>query len=336
MLVLLFSMFVSFIVTFLIAPYFMQFLRAGGVVGMDLHKKGHPKLPTSGGIVVALGVLAGLLIYIGFVTFLNGTPEEITNLLAVISTVLIVMFVGFLDDLNVKARAVITKEGLDIRVGFPQWAKPLLTLPAAVPLMVVNAGETTMGLPLIGIVDFGLLYPLLLIPIGVVAVSNATNLLAGFNGVESGMGLVYLFGLGVIAFMNGNFAAVIFLTAFAAVAGFIRYNWYPAKFLPGDSLTYLLGAIVASGVVVGNIEKFGMIMMLPFIIEFFLKLRSRFKASCLGKLRSDGKLDAPYGKKIYSWTHVVMNLKPMNEKQVTMILILIQVFFTFIAILNVL
>ena len=329
-------MFVSFIVTFLIAPYFMQFLRAGGVVGMDLHKKGHPKLPTSGGIVVALGVLAGLLIYIGFVTFLNGTPEEITNLLAVISTVLIVMFVGFLDDLNVKARAVITKEGLDIRVGFPQWAKPLLTLPAAVPLMVVNAGETTMGLPLIGIVDFGLLYPLLLIPIGVVAVSNATNLLAGFNGVESGMGLVYLFGLGVIAFMNGNFAAVIFLTAFAAVAGFIRYNWYPAKFLPGDSLTYLLGAIVASGVVVGNIEKFGMIMMLPFIIEFFLKLRSRFKASCLGKLRSDGKLDAPYGKKIYSWTHVVMNLKPMNEKQVTMILILIQVFFTFIAILNVL
>lgn len=336
MLVLLFSMFVSFIVTFLIAPYFMQFLRAGGVVGMDLHKKGHPKLPTSGGIVVALGVLAGLLIYIGFVTFLNGTPEEITNLLAVISTVLIVMFVGFLDDLNVKARAVITKEGLDIRVGFPQWAKPLLTLPAAVPLMVVNAGETTMGLPLIGIVDFGLLYPLLLIPIGVVAVSNATNLLAGFNGVESGMGLVYLFGLGVIAFMNGNFAAVIFLTAFAAVAGFIRYNWYPAKFLPGDSLTYLLGAIVASGVVVGNIEKFGMIMMLPFIIEFFLKLRSRFKASCLGKLRSDGKLDAPYGKKIYSWTHVVMNLKPMNEKRVTMILILIQVFFTFIAILNVL
>jgi UDP-N-acetylglucosamine--dolichyl-phosphate N-acetylglucosaminephosphotransferase len=329
-------MFVSFIVTFLIAPYFMQFLRAGGIVGMDLHKKGHPKLPTSGGVVVALGVLAGLLIYIGFVTFLDGTPKEITNLLAVISTVLIVMFVGFLDDLNVKARAVITKGGLDIRVGFPQWAKPLLTLPAAVPLMVVNAGETMMGLPLFGIVDFGLLYPLLLIPLGVIVVSNATNLLAGFNGVESGMGLVYLFGLGAIAFMSGNFAAVIFLTAFAAVAGFIRYNWYPAKFLPGDSLTYLLGAIVASGVIVGNMEKFGIIMMLPFIIEFFLKLRSGFKASCLGKLRSDGKLDAPYGKKIYSWTHVVMNLKPLNEKHITMALILIQVFFTIIAILNVL
>jgi UDP-N-acetylglucosamine--dolichyl-phosphate N-acetylglucosaminephosphotransferase len=332
MMILLLSMVVSFAVTFFIVPYFIQFLRAGGIIGMDLHKKGKPKLPTSGGVCVALGVLAGLLIYIGFTTFLNGAPEDITNLLAVISTILIVTFVGFLDDLNVKARAVITKEGLNIRVGFPQWAKPLLTLPAAVPLMVVNAGETMMGIPIIGVVDFGLLYPLILIPIGVVAVSNAVNLLAGFNGMESGMGLVYLFGLGVIAFMNGNFAAVIFLTAFAAVAGFIKYNWYPAKFLPGDSLTYLLGAIVSSGVIVGNMEKFGMIIMLPFIIEFFLKLMSKFKASCLGKLRGDGNLDPPYGKKIYSLTHVVMNIKPLTEKQVTIIMILIQAVFAIIAI----
>jgi len=101
MLILLFSMLVSFATTFFIAPYFMQFLRAGGVVGLDLHKKGRPKLPTSGGTCVALGVLAGLLTYIGFTTFFNGVLADITNILAVISSVLIVMFIGFLDDLNV-------------------------------------------------------------------------------------------------------------------------------------------------------------------------------------------------------------------------------------------
>ncbi len=333
MIILLFSMLVSFVTTFLIVPYFMQFLRAGGIVGMDLHKKNKPKLPTSGGTPVALGVLAGLLVYIGLTTFLVGVSENITNLLAVISSILIVMFVGFLDDLNVRARAVITKEGLDIRIGFPQWAKPLLTLPAAIPLMVVNAGETMMSIPIIGMVDFGLWYPLVLIPIGVVGASNMVNLLGGFNGSESGMGMVYLLGLGAFAFMNGNMVAVIFLTSFAAVTGFIKYNWYPAKFLPGDSLTYLLGAIVASGVIVGNMEKVGIIVMIPFIIEFFLKLRSKFGASCLGKLRSDGKLDPPYGKKIYSWTHLIMNIRKFTEKQVTMILILIQIVFTIIAFL---
>jgi len=121
---------------------------------------------------------------------------------------------------------------------------------------------------------------------------------------------------------------VIFLVAFAALVGFIWYNWYPARILPGDSLTYLLGSVVASGVIIGNMEKAGLIVMLPFIIEFFLKLRVKFKASCLGKLREDGKLDSPYGKKIYSWTHLIMNLRPMTEKRVTIILILIQALFT--------
>lgn len=336
MMILLFSMFVSFATVFLIVPYFMQFLRAGGIVGMDLHKKNKPKLPTSGGTPVALGVLAGLLVYIGLTTFLVGVSENMTNLLAVLSSILIVMFVGFLDDLNVRARAVITKEGLDIRIGFPQWAKPLLTLPAAIPLMIVNAGETMMSIPLIGMIDFGLWYPLVLIPIGVIGASNMVNLLGGFNGSESGTGMVYLLGLGAFAFMNGNMAAVIFLTSFAAVAGFIKYNWYPAKFLPGDSLTYLLGAIVASGVIVGNMEKIGIIVMIPFIIEFFLKLRSKFRTSCLGRLRDDGKLDPPYGKKIYSWTHLIMNIRKFTESQVTMILILIQIVFTIIPFLGIL
>jgi len=332
MLILLLSMAVAFLTTTLIAPYFMQFLRAGGVVGLDLHKADRPKLPTSGGTCVALGLLAGLLVYIGLTTFIEGPMQHTTELLAVISSVLIIMFVGFLDDLNVKARAVITKEGLDIRVGFPQWAKPLLTLPAAVPLMVVNAGTTIMAIPFIGSVNFGILYPLMLVPIGVVGASNAVNLLAGFNGSESGMGMVYLLGLGIFALAKGDFAAAIFLTAFASVAGFIRYNWYPAKFLPGDSLTYLLGAVVASGVIVGNMERVGLVIMAPFVLELLLKLRSGLKASCLGKLRPDGKLDPPYGRKIYSITHILMNIRPMTEKQITLIMIFIEFVLTAAAI----
>jgi UDP-N-acetylglucosamine--dolichyl-phosphate N-acetylglucosaminephosphotransferase len=74
-------------------------------------------------------------------------------------------------------------------------------------------------------------------------------------------------------------------------------------------------------------ERAGLIIMIPFFIEFLLKLKSRFKASCLGKLRNDGRLDPPYGKKIYSWTHIIMNLGKLTEKQVTLVLILIQLIF---------
>jgi UDP-N-acetylglucosamine--dolichyl-phosphate N-acetylglucosaminephosphotransferase len=334
--ILLISILISFVTTFFVTPFFIKFLYLAGIVGLDLQKRGRPKLASSGGVCVAFGILAGLLGYIGLHTFVQGSEIDVIPLLAVTSSILIVMFVGLLDDLNVKSRAVKTKEGYNIRVGFPQWIKPLLTLPAAIPLMVVRAGETTMAIPLVGKVQFGIFYPLLLIPIGMVGASNVVNLLAGFNGLEAGMGIVYFLGLGIFGLLHRSAGpdvlngSVVFLTAFAALAGFIRYNWYPAKILPGDSLTYLLGSTVAAGVIVGNMERSGILVMLPFIIEFFMKMRIKFKATCLGRLREDGRLNPPYGRKIYSWTHAVMNLRPMTEKQVTVTLILIQLGFTLI------
>lgn len=335
MIVLLISVFVSFVTTLLFTPFFTKFLRTVGIVGLDLHKRNKPKLPTSGGICVACGVLAGLLTYMGLQTYLGYSFRPIYELenwlvyvLAVTVSVIIVMFVGLLDDLHVKSKEVETKEGRDIRVGISQWLKPLLTLPAAIPLMAVSAGEWEMVIPFVGPVPFGPIYPLLLIPLGVVAASNVVNLLGGFNGLEGGMGIVYVLGLGIYAALHKSIGSVIFLIAFAALVGFIRYNWYPARILPGDSLTYLLGSIVAAGVIVGNMERSGIIVMFPFIIEFFLKLRSKFKASCLGKLRKDGKLDPPYGRRVYSLTHIIMNLKPLTEKQITIILIIIQICFS--------
>jgi UDP-N-acetylglucosamine--dolichyl-phosphate N-acetylglucosaminephosphotransferase len=194
--------------------------------------------------------------------------------------------------------------------------------------MVIHARSTTMALPIIGQIDFGVWFPLIIIPIGFVGASNVVNMLGGFNGLEAGMGTVYTFSLGVFAWMNGRVeAAVLLLTACAALLAFLRYNWYPAKILPGDSLTYFLGSLVAAGVIIGNMERAGLIVMLPFVIEFVLKARSKFKASCLGKLRDDGKLDSPYGKKIYSWTHVMMNLDRLSEKEVVIAMILVQIIF---------
>jgi UDP-N-acetylglucosamine--dolichyl-phosphate N-acetylglucosaminephosphotransferase len=327
------SMLISFLISFILTPRIIEFLRAAQIVAVDLNKKEKPKLPTGGGICVATGILAGILFYVGLKTFSlvlssSGFQASSIQLLAVISSILIVTLSGLLDDLNVKTKVVQTKDGMNVKVGFPQWVKPLLTLPAAVPLMVINAGVTTMALPIIGVIDFGILYPLLIIPIGFVGASNMINNLGGFNGLEAGMGTVYTFSLGVFAWMAGRTqAAVLLLTACVALLAFLRYNWYPARILPGDSLTYFLGSLVAAGVIIGNMERAGLLVMLPFIIEFVLKARSKLEASSLGKLRDDGKLDPPYGKKIYSWTHVMMNLNKLSEREVAVAMILVQTVF---------
>ncbi len=318
------SLIISFLTTLLVTPILIKFLLRIGVIAIDQHKKNKPILPSAGGLSVAVGALAGILTYIGLTTFLTGVQSEAVNFLAIISSVLIVTLVGLFDDLNVTSKKVVVKNMKDIRIGLPQWVKPLLTLPAAIPLMVINAGNSTVVFPIIGALNLGIIYPLLIIPIVFVAISNAINLLGGFNGAEAGMGIVYLLALGLFSLLVNNPVAPIFLIGAASLLAFILFNWYPAKILPGDSLTYLIGSLIASGVIIGNMEKLGLILLTPFIIELFLKLRARLNATSLGKLGSDGKVYSPYGKNVYSLTHLVMNMGRFTEKQVAIILISFQ------------
>ncbi len=319
------SFLISFITSIFLTKFLIPFLKRNNVIALDLHKKQKPKLANSGGIPVSFSLMTGLMFFIAIQTFVFKSTNQMVYLFASVLTILLITIIGFFDDLNSNG---VVKGSRKIRKGLKKWQKPLFTIPAAIPLMVVSAGVTTMSVPLVGSINFGILYPLLLIPIGVVCAANAINLLGGFNGSEAGMGIVYCSFLGLYALIHGEIvSSAIFFSTAGALIGFLRLNWFPAKILSGDSLTYCLGAVVAAGVIVGNMERAGLIIMIPFIIEFLLKLKSKFTASCLGNLRKDKKLDPPYGKKVYSWTHVIMNFGKLTEKQVTIVLILIQIIF---------
>lgn len=324
--VLLISFFISLLTSLILTKSLIPFFKKNKIIALDLHKKEKPKLANSGGIPVSLSLMIGLMFFIAVQTFVFGVRNQMVYLFASILSILLITIIGFFDDLN---RSEVLTGERKIRRGLKKWQKPLFAIPAAIPLMVVSAGETTMTIPFLGSINFGIIYPLILIPMGVVGAANAINLLGGFNGSEAGMGIVYCLFLSVIALSSGELvSAAIFLSTVGALIGFLKFNWFPAKILSGDSLTYCLGAVIASGVIVGNMERAGFIIMVPFIIEFFLKLISGLKASSLGKLRKDGTLEPPYGKRIYSWTHLVMSLGKLTEKQVTIILILIEAVFS--------
>ncbi len=323
MLVLAGSFLISLIFSLLLTKKIIPFFKRNNIAALDLQKKGKPLVANSGGIPVFFGLFFGLMFFIGIQVFIFNITEQLVLLFAAVLTIFLITLIGFFDDINNKE---VLEGKAKIRKGLKQWQKPLLTLPAAIPLIVVKAGYTAMAIPFIGIVDFGILYPLILVPIGVVGAANAINLLGGFNGSEAGMGLVYCTSLGIYSLINNRIvSAAIFFSCAGALIGFLKYNWVPAKILSGDSIQYLLGSVVASGVILGNMEKAGLFLMIPFGIEFLLKLRRRLHAHCMGKLREDGKLDPPYGKKIYSLTHVIMNVKPFSEREVTLILIFIQI-----------
>ena len=244
MIIALLSGLVSFLLVIILTPWFVKFMKRLGLVVKDMNKKDTPLVPLSGGIVVLAGLLLGIFVYVFFRIFffkegyLYLDDRGLSILLASLCSIILVTFIGFLDDIVIRGDKSESH-------GLRQWQRPLLTLFAAVPLMAVSAGTSKVLLPFIGTVDFGIFYALVLIPIGFVGASNMVNLFAGFNGLESGMGIIYIGMLGLYAYVHGIYlVALICLMALFALIGFIIYHWTPAKILAGDSLTYLLGGFI--------------------------------------------------------------------------------------------
>ncbi|NOZ81743.1 MAG: hypothetical protein GXO63_01175 [Candidatus Micrarchaeota archaeon] len=303
---------VAFLVTFALVEPFSRFLIRSGIYGYDVHKRSKKPIPEMGGPPVIAGFLTGVFFFIGISVFVFG-KLQLTELFAGITTILIITIIGILDDIGT------TRAGLK-RLGLKQWQKPLLTLPAALPLMAVMAGDTNVSVPFIGPVDVGILYPLVLIPLAIIFCSNVVNMLGGFNGLEAGLGFILFAGYTVFGFITGNtVVSLISITIAAALLAFLIFNWYPAKIFPGDSLPYSIGAAAAVVAILGNIERFVVLTFALYFVEFFLKLRSGFKAECFGK---KGKIVPPKGK-ISSVTHIVMKLG-LSERGVVLVILGIQ------------
>lgn len=328
------SMAVGFLTTLWIIPKLIYHFKKIGIYGMDQAKKHAPIIPESGGTAVGFGVFAGIMTYMALSTFVSLSTVNMRIILAALITIQTITFIGFMDDiLTGRGKTLGLNGDKNFRIGMRQRTKALLVLPAAIPLMVVNAGHSTMYIPFFGLVNFGIIYPLLLVPIGVLAVSNATNMLAGFNGLEAGMGATALFGLGLYTNLIGaREASIVAFIGTACLLAFLYFNWYPSKIFPGDSGTYLTGAIIATVVIIGNIEKFGFIVFFPWVIEAIIKALQGFKATCFGKLTKEGYLK-PKNDRIESLTHVVMSLGNFKEYQITTIFVFIEAGFVGLAFL---
>jgi len=322
--ILLATIFISFFCTYLIMPFWIRKAKQIKLIWQDMNKPKHPKnVAGSGGLVVVFGFLLGVLLYIAIKTFyFNSDGEIISYIFAILSVLLISLIIGLVDDLFGWQ-----KGGLSMR------SRIILMFFAAIPLMVINAGESTM----MGI-EFGLLYPLLIIPIGFIGATTTFNLLAGYNGLEAGNGILVLSALSIVTFITGDkWLSIMALCMVASLLAFYIFNKYPAKVFPGDVMTYAIGALIAAIAIIGNIEKIAVFFFIPYILETVLKLRGNLKKQSFAKVKKDGSLEMPY-RKIYGLEHLAIKLlkklKPSKKVHETDVVYSIHAFQILIIILG--
>ena len=171
--------------------------------------------------------------------------------------------------------------------------------------MAIKAGDSAMSIPLLGRIEFGILYPLLAVPVGLTGASQGFNMLAGLNGLEGSMGVIIIGTLSFVAWKLGNtWLAIIGLTMVSALIAYLWYNKYPARVFPGDVLLYALGAFIAGMAILGNMERVALILFLPYFIELIIKIRNKLKSECFLIPQEDGSVKAP--EKIGSFTHIMV------------------------------
>lgn len=313
----------SLLASLAVLPFLIRRMRVRGLVGRDLNKYDKRLVPEMGGVGAWLGFASGVVLAIALSTYLGVFALDLPLLLAAFSTVTIVGFLGVVDDL------------IGWKKGIEQWQHALVPAFAALPLMAVKVNAAplqvpflgtlpeTYAVPFLGAVSFGVLYSLVLVPVGITGASNAANMLAGFNGLEAGLGALITGTLALIAFFTGRTEALVLaLALLAALLGFLRYNWYPARVFGGDALTLMYGAGVAAIAILGDMEKIGVLLMALFFVELGFKARHRFQSECFGLPQKDGTLKPrPEGG---SLTHWVMRRGAFTEPQVTLALLSMQ------------
>ncbi|GLS26954.1 hypothetical protein GCM10007877_26730 [Marinibactrum halimedae] len=81
-----------------------------------------------------------------------------------------------------------------------------------------------------------------MVVLGLIWLTNLYNFMDGIDGIAAGEAISVLLGAGLILFLKGetNTALLTWLAIFP-VAGFLYWNWPPAKLFMGDSCSTFLG-----------------------------------------------------------------------------------------------
>ncbi|ADP77408.1 Glycosyl transferase, family 4, conserved region [Methanothermus fervidus DSM 2088] len=290
---------VSFLATYLIMPKLIKKLKNAEIIGKDIHKPTKPLIPEMGG----LGILLGFFLGVSIAYFL--LPHY--HFLLALVVVFFVGIVGVIDDL----------------VNLSWKEKIFLLFFSSLPV-IFTFPKT--------------IFYLILIPLAFIVVPNLTNMLAGLNGLESGLGSIVMFFITIVCVILGKFHVTpISAAMFGSLFAFLLYNKYPARIFPGDVGTLTIGACICVVAFFGNIEFIVLIMLMPYIIDASLKFfsagimeRSQHKPT---KVTKDGLLVLPKERNFNSLIRLLLLKKPMKENEIVKIIWVIEIIFCILAVL---
>lgn len=223
------TIFTSFFLSFITTLIILRYKHLHGNLSIDWDFNGPQKYHTSqtpriGGVSLVVGISSAILIKIIF----YGDPFALTLLLCSIPA----FTIGLLEDLTKKV-------SVGARLAFT-------IISAASAVILLSIQITHLDIPIIdylfNIPFFGFCFSI----IAITGLTNAYNIIDGFNGLSSMVGMLTLLALGYVAYATGDITVTyLSLVLFAAISGFFVWNYPKGLIFLGDGGAYIIGFWIA-------------------------------------------------------------------------------------------
>ena len=228
-----FSLITAFLITYVAIPkviFFAEKLRLLDEAGIRASHKG--SVPIFGGIAIFTGIIFSLLFW-----------ADIENIQYLLVSILIIFFVGVIDDLLVLS----------------PFKKIVGQIIATLIIIFFHDMQIDSMHGVLGISET--LSPWVSIPFTifvVIVITNGFNLIDGVDGLAGGIGVISSFSFGVIALLMGQSdMAIVAFTLMGALLAFLKYNLNPAKIFMGDTGSLVVGLILS--ILAINIIRYGLV-----------------------------------------------------------------------------
>jgi UDP-N-acetylmuramyl pentapeptide phosphotransferase/UDP-N-acetylglucosamine-1-phosphate transferase len=226
MISLLTAFFASFIATLLIIRFKHLHGQFSGDHDLSGPQKFHAEsVPRIGGISIAIGLLAATLINLQSSI---AEPLKVTLLLCAIPT----FAIGLAEDLTKRI-------GVKTRLLFTALAALMVVylLDAPITRLDIWGVDYLLGIPLVAIV---------FTVFAITGLANAYNIIDGFNGLSSMVGIITLLGLAYVGFLFQDTTILsLSLIMVGAILGFFIWNYPRGLIFLGDGGAYLIGFWIA-------------------------------------------------------------------------------------------
>ena len=242
--------FVAFLLGYVVIPWLHK-LKFGQTI-LDIGPLWHKKkqgTPTMGGILFIAGVMLSLIVVLVTDKIKGGdiiagdslTPGNIkTKFYSGIIMALAFALIGFVDDYI----SVVKKRNLGLTIKQKTLAQIVVICGYLASLRTI--GATYMYVPFVGNVSLGIFFWILGAAV-IYCTVNAVNFTDGVDGLCASVTAVFAFAMAVIAILRGVFGVSILASAlFGSLAGYLIWNWNPAKVMMGDTGSLFLGGLVVA------------------------------------------------------------------------------------------